>query len=250
MREYDAGSSRVACRVHYSLANPGGEDEMVKALAIPERRHVWTFLIATTAALIAFAVLASVAEAQGRGHKAGKVPPGHLPPAGLCRVWYDGVPPGHQPRATSCANARYEAARSGGRVIYGGGSRDDRDDRYDRDRYPDDRYPRDQYPDGRYPDARYPDGRYPVEQYPMTLPEMIGAVIFGRGLPVRYVESWLGRDVARATYRDVDRNGYPEVVTWYDRRGNLMQQWMDRDRDGRADRIAVYRGGRVVRVIG
>jgi hypothetical protein len=89
----------------------------------------------------------------------------------------------------------------------------------------------------------------PSEQYPMTLPEMIGAVIFGRGLPVRYVETWLGRDVARVTYRDVDRNGYPELVTWYDRRGNLMQQWIDRDRDGRADRVSVYRAGRVVRVI-
>lgn len=215
---------------------------MVKATTLSERHNAWTFLIAATAALIALAVLAGSAEAQGRGRKSGKIPPGHLPPPGLCRVWYDGVPPGHQPPATSCADARYEAARSGGRLIYGGNN--SRDDRYDRDRYPDVRYPRDEYPDG-----RYPDGRYPVESYPMTLPEMIGAVIFGRGLPVRYVESWLGRDVARVTYRDVDRNGYPEAVTWYDGRGNLMQQWMDHDRDGRADRVAVYRAGRVVRVI-
>ena len=230
---------------------------MVKAATLPERRTARTFLIATTAALMALAVLASNAEAQGRGKKAGKIPPGHMPPAGLCRVWYDGVPPGHQPRATSCADARYQAARTGGRVLYGGDN--SRDDRYDRDRYPDARYPDGRYPDGRYPDGRYPDDRYPdgrypddrypVEQYPMTLPEMIGAVIFGRGQPVRYVENWLGRNVARVTYRDVDRNGRPEIATWYDRRGNLMQQWMDNDRNGRADLVAVYRDGRVVRMI-
>jgi len=229
---------RVACQVHLSLVNPEGANEMVKAAIVPGRHCAWTFLIATTAALIALAVLAGTAEAQGRGRKAGKIPPGHLPPPGMCRVWHDGVPPGHQPPATSCAAARYEAARSGGRLIYGGD--DSRDDRYDRDRYPDARYPRDEYPDG----------RYPVDEYPMSLPEMIGAVIFGRGLPVRYVETWLGRDVARVTYRDVDRNGYPEVVTWYDKRGNLMQQWTDHDRDGRADRVTMYRAGRVVRVIG
>src|SRR5262245_32619823 len=31
-----------------------------------------------------------------------KVPPGHYPPPGQCRVWYQGRPPGKQPRATRC----------------------------------------------------------------------------------------------------------------------------------------------------
>ena len=225
---------------------------MVRAKTLPELLSS-TFLVATTAALLALAVLAGTANAQKRGHKVAKIPPGHMPPPGLCRVWYDGVPPGRQPGATSCADARYVAARTGGRLLYGGDNR--RDDRYDRDRYPNDRYPNDRYPIDRYPNDRYPsdeypNGRYPVEQYPMTLPEMIGAVIFGQGLPVRYVENWLGRDVARVMYRDVDRNGYPEVATWYDRRGNIMQQWTDTNRDRRADRVTVYRAGRVVRVIG
>ena len=83
----------------------------------------------------------------------------------------------------------------------------------------------------------------------MTLPEMIGAVIFGQGLPVRYVQAWLGRPDVRVAYRDVDRNGYPEVASWYDPRGNLMQQWIDENRDGRADRVAVYQSGRVVRIL-
>lgn len=31
-----------------------------------------------------------------------RVPPGHYPPPGLCRIWYVGVPPGHQPRPANC----------------------------------------------------------------------------------------------------------------------------------------------------
>jgi hypothetical protein len=54
------------------------------------------------------------------------VPKGHLPPAGMCRVWVDGVPPGHQPPVTSCAQAERDRFRySNARVIHG-----------DRERFP------------------------------------------------------------------------------------------------------------------
>jgi hypothetical protein len=100
------------------------------------------------ATLIALALVAGVAEAQGRGRNRANsqgIPPGHLPAAGQCRVWYDGVPPGRQPRPTSCREAERIAARDrNARVIYG-------DDRYDR---------RDRYGNGRYEDDRYEDGRY------------------------------------------------------------------------------------------
>jgi hypothetical protein len=47
-----------------------------------------------------------------------KIPPGQLPPKGMCRVWIDGVPPGQQPPVTDCATAeRNRVANS--RVIYG-----------------------------------------------------------------------------------------------------------------------------------
>ena len=54
-----------------------------------------------------------------RGPK--KVPKGHLPPAGQCRVWVDGVPPGHQPAVTDCLSAERDRLRYGvgARVIYG-----------------------------------------------------------------------------------------------------------------------------------
>jgi hypothetical protein len=50
-----------------------------------------------------------------------RVPPGHLPPRGACRVWIDGVPPGQQPPVTSCAQAERDRFRygAGARVIYG-----------------------------------------------------------------------------------------------------------------------------------
>jgi hypothetical protein len=50
-----------------------------------------------------------------------RVPRGHLPPRGMCRVWIDGVPPGRQPAPTSCANAQRDRVHYGAnaRVIYG-----------------------------------------------------------------------------------------------------------------------------------
>ena len=125
---------------------------------------------------------AAPAEAQGKGKGKNRVPPGHLPAAGECRVWYDGVPPGRQPRPTSCAEAERIAARDrNARVLYGS----DRDDRYrgDRDRgngrweRDDDwgrederrRTPRESgraVPrTGRYPEAYpYPDDRFPGQR--------------------------------------------------------------------------------------
>ena len=44
------------------------------------------------------------------------VPPGHLPPAGLCRVWIEGVPPGGQPDAQSC-DGIFLTAPAGSRVL-------------------------------------------------------------------------------------------------------------------------------------
>ena len=52
----------------------------------------------------ALALVPSAAGAQGS--RAGSVPPGQMPPAGMCRVWFDGVAPGRQPAPTDCATAR------------------------------------------------------------------------------------------------------------------------------------------------
>jgi hypothetical protein len=36
-----------------------------------------------------------------------RIPPGHLPPPGKCRVWYPERPPGHQPPPGDCGELRY-----------------------------------------------------------------------------------------------------------------------------------------------
>jgi hypothetical protein len=73
-----------------------------------------------------------------------KIPPGHLPPSGMCRVWIDGVPPGQQAPVESCTEARVRAARTANsRVVYGDdqsfpGNGRGKFDRADDDRFDDD----------------------------------------------------------------------------------------------------------------
>jgi len=96
-------------------------------------------------ALILLAAAAGTSEAQGRGRFGSQgIPPGQMPRAGECRVWYDNVPPGRQPSPMRCDQAERIASRSrNARVIYG-------DDRYSRN---DDRYSRNN--DERYRDRSY-----------------------------------------------------------------------------------------------
>jgi hypothetical protein len=61
-----------------------------------------------------------VARAQG-------IPPGQLPPANRCRVWYENRSVGRQPDDTSCRQAEMIAARDrNARVIYGEDAYEDR----------------------------------------------------------------------------------------------------------------------------
>lgn len=94
-------------------------------------------------ALAATLLVAAPVAGQSRGVGPRAVPPGHLPPPGLCRIWIDGVPPGRQPRATDCRIAERNRPRNA-RVIYGDDwtrdrngrviarRNDRRDDRWDR----------------------------------------------------------------------------------------------------------------------
>ena len=49
-----------------------------------------------------------------------KIPPGHLPPINMCRIWYPGRPPGHQPPYGNCAQLRRAVPR-GAFLVYGNG---------------------------------------------------------------------------------------------------------------------------------
>lgn len=193
--------------------------------------------VAIATALLAVGVSSAEAQGRGRGNDKNKgkrgyekrIPPGHLPPPGLCRVWYEGVPPGRQPRPTSCAEAERVAARDrDARVIYG--DRDGRDGRYgDRDgrdsrgqgagggifdRFPVDPRDRD---DRRYPDDARTDRRRPTDEGRRT-----GGVAIPR---TERNDFFYGSTAAESGYRDgllkgredaEDRDDYdPSRHSWY-----------------------------------
>jgi hypothetical protein len=56
-----------------------------------------------------------VQQSQGREQI---VPPGFYPPAGMCRIWVNGVPAAQQPAPTDCASA-VRNRPANGKVLFG-----------------------------------------------------------------------------------------------------------------------------------
>ena len=54
------------------------------------------------------------------------VPPAYRPPAGMCRIWIEGVPPGQQPAPTDCVTAVRNRPVNG-TVIFGASPKRDGD---------------------------------------------------------------------------------------------------------------------------
>ena len=86
--------------------------------------------------------------------------------------------------------------------------------------------------------------------YPSTLPEMLGALAFGQGTRTDEVERWLGTGRYQVRYADRDRDRKPESVRWLDGSGSVVQEWMDNNRDGRADIVNIYNAGRIIQSLG
>jgi hypothetical protein len=86
--------------------------------------------------------------------------------------------------------------------------------------------------------------------YPTTLPDMASAVIWGRGQRTTTATRWLGGNDYRVRYVDRDGDGRPEAASWFTSGGTMIQQWVDSNRDGRADAVRIYRDGRLVRQLG
>ena len=165
------------------------------------------------------------------------IPPGHLPPPGQCRVWYDGRPPGHQPPPTGCREAERVASRDRyARVIYGG------DDRWDRDRRDRDSRERGRRDDGwedRH-DDRGRDRPYAVprrgEVYPDRDPDGRGgyghdSVPFDNGYRDGYDK---GREDARDqdSFDPVRHSRYRSGDRGYNSRYGSKEQYRNVYRDG------------------
>ena len=54
------------------------------------------------AGLLAGALIAPTLPAMAKDDHVFHIPPGHMPPPGMCRIWIPGRPPGHQPAPGSC----------------------------------------------------------------------------------------------------------------------------------------------------
>lgn len=148
--------------------------------------------------IVAGAALATEASAQVMV-RASSVPPGQRPPAGMCRVWIEGVPAGRQPAVTDCARARATAPLNS-RIIYGS--------------------------DAPFPGravGRFKDGDCEFERRNTNL----GDIIFG----LRTSRTDLDRDCRVSERRTRD------VGVWYpvgrDRNGNVIYERRVRDRSGR-----------------
>ena len=198
------------------------------------------FLLAVTIAAFA-AVPAAAQEKQFTGGD--KIPPGQRPPPGMCRIWLDGVPPGQQPAPTDCATA-VRNRPANGRVIFGDdyakGKKPEAEQRDDR-RGAHREDASDDKDDRRGRDAQ---GVQTVTAS-QTLPDMMGAVLYGQGRRTADVRRWLGS--SNFTPRFTPRDGKAQDrVSWVDANGQVVQVWIDNNDDGQADIVELYQRGKLV----
>ena len=110
------------------------------------------------------------------------------------------------------------------------------------------------YPNtGGYPTTGYPSTGYP-SRYPtsasgqMSLPDMIGAIAAAKGQRSAEVSRWIGtQPLNLQTTRAA--GGRLSQASWFSPSGQLVQRWIDRDLDGRADAVQLFENGRLVRTM-
>jgi hypothetical protein len=178
--------------------------------------------------------------AQGRGRD--NVPPGQMPAAGTCRIWFDGLAPGHQPLPTDCRTA-FEDAPPDARVIVGAGV-----DVSDYDRGKHDHGEHRGWDKGH--GNKHGDHDETADQppsVPTVLPDMVGAVFASEGRAWPEAQRWLG-GLRLMVHVDATLAGRPTRVRWTDANGVVVQEWIDTNGDGRAEIVRVYRQGVLVHI--
>ena len=219
---------------------------------------------------LTLAIAAPLVPARAQGHGHDREPSGQLPPAGQCRIWFDGRPSGHQPLPTDCQTA-FRDVPPDARVLVGAGvdrsdydqeGRDHGEHRGSDKEHGNKHRDRDDDRDVGLDESRRPPAPvgdclaytsqglcaevYAPPGGPAVLPDMVGAVFASEGRVLPEVQRWLGRlDVT--VHVDAAIGGRPTRVRWTDRRGQLVQEWIDTNGDGRAEVVRVYRQGVLVR---
>jgi hypothetical protein len=172
-----------------------------------------------------------------------EIPRGYEPPAGMCRVWLPDVPPVQQPAPTDCRSA-VRGKPVNGTVIYGP---DPKRNSYTPEDWVRPRVggafaPRD---DERRSDSLSDD----VGALPM--PSMRAAVLWTEGQHPADLQRWFGAQVVSARFQMPARGAAPERVQWVDADNRVVQVWIDRNGDGRADRVELFnRDGARIRIVG
>ena len=72
----------------------------------------------TVTLAIAAAAAAPLGAQQGSPRNNDDIPAAYRPPAGMCRIWIEGVPPAQQPAPTDCPTA-VRNRPANGKVIFG-----------------------------------------------------------------------------------------------------------------------------------
>ena len=84
----------------------------------------------------------------------------------------------------------------------------------------------------------------------LTTP-MRAAADVARGYGSDAALRWLGTAEVTVRTTDLRRTGSPTRAMWLDANtGRLLQVWTDRNGDGIADRVEIYRNGQIVKTIG
>lgn len=87
------------------------------------------------------------------------------------------------------------------------------------------------------------------QSYPQTLPSMRAVLDVVQGRTSVEVMQWLGTNEFQIRVPDQGRGGTPWRAIFLDQRNELLQVWTDTNRDGRADRVEVFRNGQRVKLI-
>ena len=87
------------------------------------------------------------------------------------------------------------------------------------------------------------------QAYPQVLPQMRSVLDVIQGRVSTEVMTWLGTNEFIVRVPDQGRGGVPWRAIFLDQNSELLQVWTDTNRDGRADRVEVFRNGQRVKLI-